>query len=86
MKAICELCGDMVGYAVNQHTKCSVGETQLLQDFEHAYAIIPDDFSDLELSMAFCRRNVRSYGINFNFCTVSEKTYNLHKIRNGCII
>ena len=73
LRILRQFCGEMVGYAVNRRSKCPVGETKVLQDHEHVYMIIPDKFSELEASPGFYRRNVKSYGINFKFCTVSEK-------------
>ena len=70
---ICELCGEMVVYGLNRRTKCSVGETQVLQEFEHLYAIIPDEFSEIESSMGFYRRNMKSYGVDLKYCINSEK-------------
>ena len=73
LTVICELCSEIVRYAVNIHSKCSVGKTQVLQDHEHVYVIIPDEFSELESSLGFYRRNVRSYGVDLKYCSVSKK-------------
>lgn len=45
----------------------------MLRAYEHVYVIKPDAYSELEAEGHFYRKDVRGYGVDFKFCTVSEK-------------
>ena len=73
MNILRSLFGVMVGYGVNHKYKGDVGSVHSLQDYEHIYVIHPDEYSEIDSLGGFYRRNVRGYGVDLKFCTVSER-------------